>query len=179
MTTGEKIKRARKAAGLTQQELGEILGVSGSMIGQYETNLRNPKHETLSKIASALKLKPYELYGEFQMVYHNVDFADKVAKAFGLLSGILGDNDTPPIIKKAIKDTLPNLDEICEELPDLVSLITTMAIFKAFDTPDQSQKQLLALFEALNKQGKTIAIERLLELSEVPRYQHNGKEEPK
>ena len=54
MTLGETIRSARKKAGLTQAELGEMLGVSGSMIGQWENNLRKPKHETLKKVALAL-----------------------------------------------------------------------------------------------------------------------------
>ena len=40
--SGEKIRAARKSAGLTQSELGKMLGVSGSMIGQYETEARRP-----------------------------------------------------------------------------------------------------------------------------------------
>ncbi|MBS5129751.1 MAG: helix-turn-helix transcriptional regulator [Lachnospiraceae bacterium] len=54
MNTGEIIKKARKKAGFTQKELGEKLGVSASMIAQYENNTRNPKIETLKKISFAL-----------------------------------------------------------------------------------------------------------------------------
>lgn len=54
MTTGERIKAKRKEKGLSQKELGKLLGVSGSMIGQYENNIRNPKNETLCRIAQAL-----------------------------------------------------------------------------------------------------------------------------
>lgn len=54
MTTGERIKAKRKEKGLSQKELGNLLGVSGSMIGQYENNIRNPKNETLCRIAQAL-----------------------------------------------------------------------------------------------------------------------------
>lgn len=54
MTIGECIQRARKSAGLSQKELGAKLGVSGSMIGQYENDLRRPKAETVQKIADAL-----------------------------------------------------------------------------------------------------------------------------
>lgn len=61
MTTGEIIKNARKRSGMTQAELGALLGVSGSMIGQWENNLRHPKLETRSRIADALGLKDYEL----------------------------------------------------------------------------------------------------------------------
>ena len=54
MTTGQRIQQARKALGLSQRELGEQLGVSGAMVGQYENDLRNPKRETLQRIADAL-----------------------------------------------------------------------------------------------------------------------------
>lgn len=56
MSIGEAIQAARKKAGLTQVELGEKLGVSGSMIGQWENNLRKPKNETIQNIADALEL---------------------------------------------------------------------------------------------------------------------------
>ena len=54
MTTGEKIRAARKKAGLTQTELAERLGVGYSAVGQWELGLRNPKFETLKKISAAL-----------------------------------------------------------------------------------------------------------------------------
>ena len=62
MTTGERIYIARKRSGLTQKELGEKLGVSASMIGQYENGFRNPKKKTLERIADALGVSWEELY---------------------------------------------------------------------------------------------------------------------
>jgi transcriptional regulator with XRE-family HTH domain len=61
MTTGERIRDARKAAGLTQLELAEKLGVPYQSIGQWENNVRNPKYETLEKIATALNVSVYRL----------------------------------------------------------------------------------------------------------------------
>lgn len=61
MTAGQKIQAARKASGLTQKQLGEILGVTASMIGQYETGFRNPKESTLIRIAEALGIHPVDL----------------------------------------------------------------------------------------------------------------------
>lgn len=54
MSIGNKIRDARKKAGLTQKELGERLGISYQTIAQWENNLRNPKFTTLQKIADAL-----------------------------------------------------------------------------------------------------------------------------
>lgn len=54
VTTGERIKEARKKAGMTQKELAEKLGIPYQGVGQWENGLRNPKIETLIKIANAL-----------------------------------------------------------------------------------------------------------------------------
>ena len=54
MTTGERIRQARKSAGMTQAELAHKLGISAAGIAQWENDLRNPKIETLRKLADAL-----------------------------------------------------------------------------------------------------------------------------
>ena len=61
MTVGENIKRIRKERHLSQRELGEKLGISQQMVGQYENNPTPPKLETLQKIATALKVPVSEL----------------------------------------------------------------------------------------------------------------------
>lgn len=68
MTTGELIKAARKKAGMTQEELGSKLGVSGSSIAQWENDLRNPKLDTLQRIASALGVPVQELISDWEAV---------------------------------------------------------------------------------------------------------------
>ena len=64
MTVGQRIKESRNATGLTQEELGERLGVSGAAIAQYETGKRNPKYETLRRIGDALNIPVESLLGE-------------------------------------------------------------------------------------------------------------------
>jgi len=59
MTVGERIKQARKEKGLTQKQLGELLGVTQATIQQYETG--NPKPETLKRIAKALGVPFFKL----------------------------------------------------------------------------------------------------------------------
>jgi len=54
MTIAERIRAARKAAGLTQKELGERMGVSSVAVTQYESGKRIPKVDTLQRIADAL-----------------------------------------------------------------------------------------------------------------------------
>lgn len=53
---GEKIKSIRKSRGLTQKQLGEKLGISQALVGQYETGKRKPKLEQITRIANALSV---------------------------------------------------------------------------------------------------------------------------
>ena len=66
MEIGQKIKKARLERGLTQQELGDLVGVQKSAIAKYENGrVVNIKRSTLQKIASALEIRPSELmFGE-------------------------------------------------------------------------------------------------------------------
>ncbi|MBR3330412.1 MAG: helix-turn-helix transcriptional regulator [Mogibacterium sp.] len=59
MTTGQRIKQARLAAGLTQKELAEKVGVKFSAIHKYESGMIvNLKRETIAALAEALDVKP-------------------------------------------------------------------------------------------------------------------------
>lgn len=60
-TLGENIKRAREAVGLTQEQLGHLIGVTGVTIMRYEKGLREPRRDTLRKIADALQVDVYSL----------------------------------------------------------------------------------------------------------------------
>ena len=61
MNFSDRLKEARKNAGLTQAQLSEKLGITAQSYSQYETGKRNPKMETLQKIAAALNIKLSEL----------------------------------------------------------------------------------------------------------------------
>ena len=53
-TIGENIRKARKAAGLTQKELGRLLNVTSATISAFENNKTNIKATTAARIADAL-----------------------------------------------------------------------------------------------------------------------------
>lgn len=61
MTVGEHIKKVRLKKKLSQKALGEKLGMSQQMIAQYENGERNPKLETLKKIAGVLNVSLLDL----------------------------------------------------------------------------------------------------------------------
>lgn len=54
MDIGEKIKHLRTEKGITQKELANRLGTSQQNLAQYENGKRNPKLETVRKMADAL-----------------------------------------------------------------------------------------------------------------------------
>ena len=55
MTVGERIKEARKLAGLTQGQLAKMCNLATVTIRQYEANTRTPNNEQLNLIADATK----------------------------------------------------------------------------------------------------------------------------
>ena len=62
MDIGAKIRAARIAKNMTQEELGEILGVQRSAVAKYENGrVVNIKRSTLKKISDVLDIPPFEL----------------------------------------------------------------------------------------------------------------------
>ena len=88
MEIGKLIKEARLEKGLTQQQLGDIVGVQKSAIAKYENGrVVNIKRSTLQKLAIALGLKGSDLIAEkptaaddglSENVMKLVEFAKKV-----------------------------------------------------------------------------------------------------
>ena len=62
MTTGEKIRQRRKELGMTQEDLGNLIGVQKAAINKYETGIVvNLKRSTISALARALHVSPVYL----------------------------------------------------------------------------------------------------------------------
>ena len=62
MEIGEKIRNARIAKNMTQEELGNLVGLQKSAIAKYENGrVVNIKRSTLQKLAKALDLRGSDL----------------------------------------------------------------------------------------------------------------------
>ena len=62
MEVGDKIREARLAKGLTQEELGQMIGLQKSAIAKYENGrVVNIKRSTLQRLAAALDLRGSDL----------------------------------------------------------------------------------------------------------------------
>ncbi len=58
---GENLRRARRRAGISQEELGMRSSLHRTEIGLLERGARVPRIDTLIKVASALSIPPGEL----------------------------------------------------------------------------------------------------------------------
>lgn len=64
MTTGERIKRLRKAKGMNAETLADLCGVSATTIYRYEKGeIENFGYDKLKPLAQALNVEPTYLLG--------------------------------------------------------------------------------------------------------------------
>ena len=63
-TYGDRIREARKAKHMTQEELGELIGVTGVTIMRYEKGQREPRMDQLQKIGDVLGINWTYLVGK-------------------------------------------------------------------------------------------------------------------
>jgi transcriptional regulator with XRE-family HTH domain len=61
---GQRLFDTRKARGLTQSELGKLVGLSKRMIAYYEANTSGPPVEVLRKLSEVLNVTSSYLLGE-------------------------------------------------------------------------------------------------------------------
>ena len=61
MTIGDSIKRIRTQKGMTQKQLGDLMGVSVQTVSAYESGRRRPKMETIDRFEYALGVSLHEL----------------------------------------------------------------------------------------------------------------------
>ena len=62
MGIGRRLKEARERAGLTQEELGKLIGVTGSAITNYEKETSHPKEPVMYALFEALNVDPNYLF---------------------------------------------------------------------------------------------------------------------
>lgn len=83
---GRRIKEARKEKGLTQEELGKLLGVAGPTVLRYEKGqFKDPKIPVVHAMANALGVNPMWLMGKTNQKYmihpvrlfHSYPYIDK------------------------------------------------------------------------------------------------------
>lgn len=155
MTMGERIKAARKRAGLTQEQLAKKCEIATITIGQYERNKREPNIDTLFNLSEKLGVSVSYLLGVVDLdgFISQDSFADltdyEFIKALGL--------DKPQD-----QESITDAKRIAEEM---------------IETGGYYRRTYLDIFNRLNDAGKKKAIERIEELTEIPKYQRQPPQE--
>lgn len=84
MTVGQTIRALRKKRGLTQKQLGDLCGLSGAAVCEYERGKTLPKRHVIEKFAQALRIPVSEITGEAAL------FQGSETETGGLYGGSLG-----------------------------------------------------------------------------------------
>ena len=140
MTTGEKIRAYRKKNKLTQKKLGELCGIAEPTIRRYELNMLNPKYETLTKIGAALHVEAWDLVDDKFMV------PDKY------------------------QPTAEDVEDLDRLFPREDDIGETISVEYKFEASLEVKAKLTNAFALLNEEGQQVAIERIEELTEIPKY---------
>lgn len=188
MTVGERIKEARKLARLTQQELADKVGISYQQLSQYERGVRNPKNETIKRIADALEV------GEHTLSPGRYGISDKI-KNLRIYRGFTQEE----LSKKAGVPLQCVMDyELGVRMPDAETLeklavaldVSVYGLYPRLSPPDLIDavsavytsnnfvNRILTATSKLNEEGQAVAAARVEELSEIPRYQAQPPTEP-
>lgn len=94
MSIGANIRRFRKAKGLTQKQLAELINVSTITIQRYEAEKFKPKTEHLESIAKCLGITvdtviDFDIYKYFDIPFEDIDL-NKQAAILEILSEMYG-----------------------------------------------------------------------------------------
>ena len=109
MDIGTRIKEARIAKNMTQEELGKIVGVQKSAIAKYENGrVINIKRSTLQKIASALNINPTNLLFE-ESPKEAASLHVKIITDFELMDALKDYYCLSEDNKKIVRDLIQNL----------------------------------------------------------------------
>ena len=194
---GDAIKERRILSNLTQSELASRLGVSPQIISQYERGIKKPKIETVAKIANALNVDMLYFYSQSGIERIEPILCREYAAINELaLTVVIKENHlkhdgvtiTPDVRKELITDAAPHFARKFLISPKLITndYQKAVAAIEHLYSEIQSEfvhtfiddyaKQLNDAFGKLNEEGQKIAIERIEELTEIPKYQYKDPE---
>lgn len=130
---GERLKRARASAGLSQKALGEKAGVSAMAISKLENGKNNPTSKTLIALARALDTRIEFFLRPTTVTLGAVEYRKRASTPKKLLAKIEADVldqverflelvalfPQPPLPEFTVPDSIPSRVESYEELEDL------------------------------------------------------------
>lgn len=166
MTTGQKIKEARKNAGLTQAQLADKLGVPFQSISQWERDLRKPKIESLERIADALNLNLSSFLG-LDTLPDEKAFFESIQDLSGKMAAAINSETISRENRERLNNAFVELAELKESyLSEVVPI--------AEGTNELYAKLKVLIFwelQFLNFDGLNAVAEKIEELACIPKYQ--------
>lgn len=152
---GDIIRDVRKRKGFTQTTLAEKVGISLMSIRRYENGERIIPEKILHRINDELGEDVVEIY-----LSERKKEDDEIAKIIF---------DAHSITKaREFEELTP------EEISQLLAVAEKYNIVK----PIPKEERLLNAFNCLNEDGQDVAIERVEELTQIPKYQRTSPTEP-
>lgn len=79
---GDRLKRARKAAGLSTRALGELAGVGAMAISKYETGKSVPSSGVLLNLSKALGVKVEYFFRPLEVSLQEVEYLFKLLRQY-------------------------------------------------------------------------------------------------
>lgn len=112
MSFGSRLKEKREELGLKQSDLGKLLGVTGSAIGNYENGVSSPKADILYRVFDVLKCDANFLFQDEMKELETNNFSVteiKMVKKYRVLDDYG---------KKAVSSLIDIEYDRCQSLPD-------------------------------------------------------------
>lgn len=163
---GSKIRELRKKEGATQEDLANLLGVTKSTISKYELGHREISIEQLKKILDFFGIE----YGLFLTNFDDpeaTEWNDYTMDEFW--KALFAKNPSKPSTASKVK-----LVPLFKNIGGSFESIDTEKIERelGLDTDPIwiAGNQLLEAFDKLNPEGQRKAVERVEELTEIPKY---------
>lgn len=88
---GRRMAMLRRQKGLSQRELGELLGATQKTVDYYERRTLNPTLDVIQKVAEALEVSPAQLIGDhngLMKTSRKTGPTSKVQKVFEVVSNL-------------------------------------------------------------------------------------------
>ena len=172
MDYGKNLKLARKWAGITQAELAKRAGIATITIRQYEAGKRTPNIDVWFSLADALNLSLEELNNAelLPTVPFNPETILDEIKTDCVEHKQIAFNVTPDPEYAALEKKLENGTITRDELRKYKDL-TTQGFANAHKTITAAMERLEGYMSMLNDDGQQKAVERVEELTEIPKYQ--------
>ena len=180
VTIGERIREARKNAGLTQAQLAESSGVAAISIHQYEAGKREPRIEQLCRVADTLGVSIQYLLGSEDSKGFLLpdDFADpddfEFVKALGL--------DDPKVrhVRASINEAIEYINLFNSLTPDVVAKLANLSGVEVDEmrcAVEELENLVTAMIYNLNERGKQKVLDYAKDLANIPEYQRKLPDE--